>query len=259
MVASMSMQPIHPRSSTPFAAALSADWDRVVASSAARRALRSWPLPSLAVACRDLDELVAAAGHGRPLDDTDADRVLHELVTLAADDDLAARVVLQRVLPALLAAASRRAGADRRAKQLALEELTASAWIVIRTYPVARRPSRVASNIVRDSEYGAFVRPRRLRSAGEVPGVHVVTDEVSAEPWCGDRSPASFEQLVEVLRRRRDAGLCPEDVRFAAGLASGWSTARLASEFGICQRSVRNRRATVVARIRAMQRDEAAA
>ena len=99
----------------------------------------------------------------------------------------------------------------------------------------------------------------RWRSAGEVPGVDVVIDGVSAEPRCGDRSPASFDQVVEVLRGARDAGLCSEDVRFAAGLASGWTTARLAAEFGICQRSVRNRRATVVARIRAVERDAAAA
>jgi hypothetical protein len=33
----------------------------------------------------------------------------------------------------------------------------------------------------------------------------------------------------------------------------------MADEFGICQRSVRNRRATVVARIKAMEREAAAA
>ena len=125
MVASMSMQPIHPRSSNPFAVGLSADWDPVVASSAARRALRRWRLPSLAAGCRDPDELVVVAGHGRPLDDDEGDRVLHALVALAADDDLAACVVLQRVLPALISVATRRAGANRRGKQLALEELTA--------------------------------------------------------------------------------------------------------------------------------------
>src|SRR3954447_21904500 len=155
MVVRMSMQPVHhPRSSSPFAAALSADWDRVVASAAARRALRQWHLPSLQLRCvdlDDLDDLVAAAGHGRPLDDAEADRVLHELVALAAGDDLAARVVLQRVLPALVAAASRRARSDRRSRDQALQEITASAWIVIRTYPLERRPNRVASNIVRDS------------------------------------------------------------------------------------------------------------
>ncbi len=259
MVASMSMQPIHPRSSTPFAAALSADWDRVVASSAARRALRSWPLPSLAVACRDLDELVAAAGHGRPLDDTDADRVLHELVTLAADDDLAARVVLQRVLPALLAAASRRAGANHHAQQLALEELTASALIFIRTYPVARRPSRVASKH-RPRQRVRRVRPPpppslRRRGAGRPrDDRRGVRRAVVRRPLAGE-----LRAVGRGAPGCGDAGACPEDVRFAAGLASGWSTARLASEFGICQRSVRNRRATVVAQIRAMQRDEAAA
>jgi hypothetical protein len=258
----MSMQPIHhPRSATPFASSLSAEWDRLAASPAARQALRRWRLPSLATPCADLDDLVAAAGHGRPLDDDEADRVLLELVVLAVDDDLAARVVLQRVLPALVAVASRRAGADRRARERALEELTATAWIVIRTYPVRRRPTRVASNIVRDSEYGTFVRPRRLRSAGEVPGTQL-TNEDADEPrrWCGpDGAPASFELVVEVLRSARDAGLCADDLRFVAGLASGWTTERLAAEFGICQRSVRNRRAAVVARIRAMERAAAAA
>jgi hypothetical protein len=158
-----------------------------------------------------------------------------------------------------VAVASRRAGGDRRARDRALEELAASAWIVIRTYPVARRPDRVASNIVRDSEYGAFVRNRRLRSASEVPGVDALGDEAAVAPWCDDRSPASFELMVEVLRGARDAGLEPDDLRFAAGLASGWTTARMADEFGICQRSVRNRRATVVARIKAMEREAAAA
>jgi hypothetical protein len=258
----MSMQPIHhPRSATPLATSLSAEWDRLAASPAARRALRQWRFPSLATPCADLNELVAAAGHGRPLDDDEADRVLLELVALAAADDLAARVVLQRVLPALVAVATRRAGTDRRARERALEELAASAWIVIRTYPIQRRPARVASNIVRDSEYGTFVRPRRLRSASELPGAEPAGDESGGPPsWYGaDAAPASFDLVVEVLRSAREAGLCDDDLRFVARLASGWTTARLAAELGICPRSVRNRRAAVVARIRAMERAAAAA
>ena len=67
------------------------------------------------------------------------------LMVAARDDALAARIVLQRILPALAGLARRGAGtwADR---QDLLDELVANAWLRIRSYPVERRPHRVAAN-----------------------------------------------------------------------------------------------------------------
>ncbi|MEY3851994.1 MAG: hypothetical protein RI910_974, partial [Verrucomicrobiota bacterium] len=45
----------------------------------------------------------------------------------------------------------------------AFNEILGQAWILIRQYPVDRRPAKIASNLVRDTEYFAFVRNARLK------------------------------------------------------------------------------------------------
>jgi hypothetical protein len=131
--------------------------------------------------------------------------------------------------------------------------MLAAAWIVIRSYPTDRRPRRVAANIVRDAEYHAFVRARRLRSAGErvgrLPLVIDGTVDHRGEPV--DRRIEPMDEALAVLKTARAAGLSDDDLRFAGGLLSGRTSCELAADFGICERSVRNRKAQVTSRLRA--------
>jgi hypothetical protein len=233
------------------------EWHRLARSRRVRITIATWELPD-GRPVSDLEDLLERLGFfGRP-DDEAADSALFHVVRLAADDLLAARVVLQRVLPALVSVARRRGGVGRSARDVAFAEVVSAAWIVIRTYPVARRPARVAANIVRDAEYHAFVRPRRLRSGSEEVGRLPVEADGEAGRFGApeDREPEPMDEVLELLRDARDAGVSTDDLRFVGGLISGRTSAELAAELGVCERSVRYRRAAVTSRLRAVALDE---
>jgi hypothetical protein len=78
------------------------------------------------------------------------DELLCGLLTLANEDPLAGRVVLQALLPGLKQLA-RRALFDAGERELFWELLLAHTWSRIRSYPLARRRRRVAANLLFDS------------------------------------------------------------------------------------------------------------
>jgi hypothetical protein len=88
----------------------------------------------------DLDALLESRR-----DDKAAPAVLRALAVLAPGDDLAARTLLQALLPGLVRLAGL-VGYDDRA---AIEEMVSLAWERIRTYPARRRGS-VAANVLFD-------------------------------------------------------------------------------------------------------------
>src|SRR5829696_3728905 len=143
------------------------DWRRLVAAPSTAQAVHRWGDDHRLGGAPDLPSLLRAAGAAAASPTPEADVALGALVERAAQDVLAARIVLQRVLPGLMAVARRREPASPRAMTRALDDLVATAWLVIVTYPVARRPAKYAANIVRDCEYLVFVRPRRLRRVEE--------------------------------------------------------------------------------------------
>ena len=83
---------------------LDAEWRRLCADPAVAARLRIRPLAGHT----SLPTLLAAAGGDRSVDPDASDRVVAELVHLAPTDPLAARVVLQRLLGALVSIAIRR-------------------------------------------------------------------------------------------------------------------------------------------------------
>jgi len=78
------------------------------------------------------------------------DELLRPLVRLAADDPLAARVVLQLLLPGLKRIAARTLH-DLSERDELWELLLAHAWERIRRYPLARRPRHIAANVLLDT------------------------------------------------------------------------------------------------------------
>lgn len=208
---------------------------------------------------RDLEGLLVAAGY-RPRSDpatagdpVAADECLAELVRSAATDPLAARIVLQRLLPGLLAIARRRGHGGWTRTHLAFDELLAASWVVIRRFPIDRRPHRVAAHLLQDIEYQAFTRPARLRRVVAEPTAPADLDR----PVEGRHGCSPFEEVVEVLLDGRQAGLAPDDLRLAADLASGRPLAECAAERGVRERTERYRRARVAARLRAATTGEA--
>ena len=78
---------------------------------------------------------------GRARDDVVLGALLHEC---RAGDELAGRVVLQALLPGMVRMAGRDLSAD-------LSDYVAQLWCRIRTYPLERRPRRIANNLELDT------------------------------------------------------------------------------------------------------------
>ncbi|MDP9388343.1 MAG: hypothetical protein M3Q48_10680 [Actinomycetota bacterium] len=159
-------------------AGLDREWAELEASPAARAALARWSEDEPALAG------FACLGHilaERKANPAVAPAILAGLARLAASDELAARTLLQALVPGLVALARGPLGGDR----TCLDELVSLAWERIRTYPT-RRPGSVAANVLYD------VRKNYL--------AHRAIDTPRAQP-CTDRSvppaPSAEEAALE--------------------------------------------------------------
>jgi hypothetical protein len=237
--------PFVPRLREHLLARLQQEWLRLDRSPALLERARSWELPVPEFS--SLDELVrhcgfGAQGRGRH----DDDEALAALVVLARTDDLAARVLLQRLLPAF--AALTRSARSYHRQQDSIHELLAAAWPVIRTFPIERRPTYVAASLTRSVVHQAFVRPTRR------------AERMDWQPWwVFDLTPAAevdtvsaAEELDELLQMAADAGLAAADVELARRLGRGEHPSTLAAEQRVSERTIRNRRAEVAYRLRAV-------
>lgn len=213
----------------------------------------------LGVRFESLDELVAAAGlRDRnqpsctcPDQMSSENEVLGRLVAVGHADDLAARVVLQRLLPGLTAAARRWSQRPQGGPE-ALDELLAAAWTVIRTYPVERRPLHVAPRLLRDAEYHAFVRPhRRMLVVQTVPG-----DRLDRPVQPVDDALPSVE-LAELIAAAHT--LTDRDRELLALIIDGRTVSEVASALQVSIRTVTNHREAMISRLRQTARALAAA
>lgn len=187
----------------------------------------------------DLDQVLAAVGY-RVASSAPAESALRRLVLVAAGDELAARVVIERLLPGLLAAARRRhAHADDE-----LGELLGAAWISIRTYNPSRRPGCIAAALISDAEYRAFRLPWRRAAHGERP------TDLSRHDLEQPFTPTADEELASVLESALSAGLPAADIELVRRLACDASTGELAAEMKVTPRTVRNRRDRITAQLR---------
>lgn len=221
--------------------ALNADWDDLVADQEA--------LSSLQVAdstlgdCADLNEVLAAI-RGRP------DEILAWLI---AEDhrgnQLAGRVVLQAMLGKIISMAAR----DRWA---GIGDYVSHFWVQLRTYPLARRPQRIAANLALDTLKAAVAE-----RAGRAPN--------SAPTLAG--IPAQLDDLHtracqrETLDHSQVAGLSAPRVIGAAGAlglvdsataellfgvyAEGQSGQQIAARFRLTPNAVRLRCSKAVRRL----------
>ncbi|QYG94409.1 hypothetical protein HC251_19520 [Iamia sp. SCSIO 61187] len=220
---------------------LDREWDRIATGPAARRALIRWANTHEALAgLVDLDDVLAARRHvGR------ADPILRALVTMAADDDLAARTLLQALLPGLVHLARMTGNDDHNA----VEELISLAWERIRTYPVGREGS-VAGNVLLDvkKRYRAH---RRIEAPGE--WAEMVTDPPSSS-WTPEDEVIShsiFDQL-------RDAELEGHVMPRAAAMivrtrVHGETLVELAREQGTTAAAIGQRRWRAERRLRELR------
>ena len=181
---------------------------------------RAWSLPGDSTAAIDsLDDVLRVAGYGPTATGHRHDDVLRELVRLAAADHLAARVVLQRLLPGISALARRRSGPGRPHREV-LDEVVASAWTVIRTYPVDRRHTW--------SRWVCCARST-TRPSGAHPSPHHVRATACAHLRhpAGRRPPLAADELRELLETPGRQAWPAADIDLARRLARGDSTAEV--------------------------------
>jgi hypothetical protein len=183
-------------------------------------------------------EALLASTHGN---DDQADQNLATLVGRAATDPTMARLVLQRVMPGLLSVAKRRANLAPGTFGEILHDLVANAWIAVCTYPLERRPRKVAANLVRDIEYNTFTQQSRLR--------RVASDAVADLPErSAPRHTNPGEDVITILAAARTAGANPDGLRLLGELAvAGRSVGELAESYGVSPRTILNRRIIAVA------------
>ena len=199
-----------------------------------------------------LDEVVSASGF-RALGDRGeyaagptqaaANEVLRRLLVAARVDDVAARVVLQRLLPGVIATARRWGGHRQGGTMDAFDEMLSATWMVIREFPAQRRSPHLAASVLRAGEYRAFQQANRRMLVHELTAPNLmdlpvesvetldVADELAQVVACATSLTEHELQLIELLAR-------------------GCTAAEVAEQLGISVRTVRNHRDAVVHRLR---------
>jgi hypothetical protein len=194
------------RSASPVSR-LIREWQLISDRNQELEIVNSWSLPGGKV--NHLDEVLVRAGFNTARDDSQGDQYLWLLVKQATSDELAARIVLQRILPPLLAIARRRGRIVEGGIDTAIAEVLPSAWGVIRKYPWHRRPIKVAANLVRDSEYFAFVHGNRSKRYKVIPMDPFILSEFLVAPEEQFEDEVSLDKLITVAL---DQGIDPKHV-----------------------------------------------
>jgi DNA-directed RNA polymerase specialized sigma24 family protein len=225
---------------------LQREWDRTATRPDAIARAASWGVVRGQI--RSLDDVLVATGIGRGSDRA-GDEQLATLVRLAATDELAARTVLQRILPNLSAVVrcnSVQFGPSSPERLELLEEFVAAAWTVIRTFNPDRRPGTMAHALAFDARDLVLRQHSRRKWT-----VHCVSGRAldrAYEPVEAADDP--LLELAELVRQARTAGMSDDDLEFVRTYLQQTTTLQLARDLDVTPRTVRNRRDAVVARLR---------
>ena len=235
---------------------LQKEWDRLRHCPRSLRTVNSWGLADRPF--HNLDEVLKAAGYLGAKCDTSADRVLADIVRRAATDQLAARIVLQRIFPPMLAIGRRRGKMHRTGFDDAFSLVLSHGWEIIRTYPIDRRPTKIAANIVRDIEYFAFVRRERRRPKHErlddswdliVDGITTDARGNVLERGDVEAEPLAEELMNALLREARANEISPKSLAMLEALRT-LTVEQIAERYGVSQRTIREWRRDAVNELR---------
>jgi hypothetical protein len=218
--------------------ALETEWGQVASSRLAREALERWSEDPALWGFRDLDELVEFANRRRQ--PAASDRVLAALARRARTDDLAARTLLQAVLPGLKSII-RTYGRNGTNDEVG-SAVIAIAFERIRCYPIARRPEHVAANILLDTRQAISRRRARDVALREATGEPADVTCLLRVPARSERS-ASDELVHLVAEAVQRGALSPEGARvIVLTRVADVPIAELATRQGEDARAVRQRR-----------------
>ncbi len=229
---------------------LDAEWAHLRTSRRALRTARSWasrypdhPLDALVVDIDDLDDIRLATQRRDGAERSD-DAILLALVELARSDELAGRIVLQHLLPALIGHARRYRSYTDRTDPMA--QLVPAAWLAIRCYDVERRRHHIASSLISDAVFQAFRRQLRRRTL--IEELTPRFDSVAAA--CHDGPATALDEFVTVLREAQRAGVPADDLDLLRELVRAGSPGIVAEQRKVTPRTVRNHRDRAVDHVR---------
>ncbi len=219
---------------------LAAEWARLRIRPDMLRQANGWGL--IEGSLHDLDQVLTAVGYDRDADEL-TEMAMRRLVELAATNDLAARVVIQRLIPGLLSVVRRRGGGYAGGVDL-FEELLGALWISIRTYNTDRDPSSVAAALISDADYRAFRVSRRRKSNGERP------TDLSDAPIASHGPASSCDELAELLVLAQQSGFDADDLGLLRNLLDQPTANDAARVLQITPRTLRNRRDRITLQLR---------
>jgi hypothetical protein len=254
---------------TTLVGRLNQEWAHLRAAEHTARAVRTWS--SRCPALAGLTDLAALEERLDAADAATTDTVLLALLGLARNDELAARVVLQRMLGKAvrlagthLARQAELGGADRDEAQAVA---VAALWQVIRTYPVSTRPARVAANLALEAlmavHRGDAGGPTR-RGVREVPVGDLRIAGLEHRVTGGQRLPVDAEVFDLLAWAVRADVLRAEDARLLVavyGVRADGQPAdgrHVAAELGVSWPALRQRCSRTVRRLAAAVPAEAA-
>ena len=119
---------------------------------------------------------------------------------------------------------------------------------MIRSFPIESRDRYVIKNLLRDCEYRAFLKARRRMLVQEL------TDPADLDR-AADVDEAAEEPIgiiVELLGRARSAGMSDADIAVVVTLLNTSTVKQAAAALRVTDRTVRNRRESVVRQLRAL-------
>jgi DNA-directed RNA polymerase specialized sigma24 family protein len=185
-----------------FLDSLDREWAALSESAPAARTLASWGEDPALRGFTDLAAVVTRL-HRRGEPEM-ADRILLALLCRAAVDDLAARTVLQALMPGLksLMSAYRLTGDAEEVATAVIE----AAYERIRHYPCDRRRRRVAANLLWDTRQRLWRSARK--EAARLAMLEPITEKMAEEVADPDH-PSSTEELVDLVSEAVRRGRLP--------------------------------------------------
>ncbi len=200
------------------------------------RRVRAWSsnpvLAPVVTGISNLDDLVAATQPGG----SGGDDMLRCLIALAADEEVAGRIVLQRILPGLISRSRRWNGHVRGAD--VCDIAVGAAWLAIRSYDVETRSRHVAPALIADALWIAFRRDSRRKVEQEVPVPATVLSSRAAP----ERETAPMTALAGTLRAAQRAGVPAADLDLIRRIVVAGSPSQAARNCNVTVRTIRNRR-----------------
>jgi len=231
---------------TGLAAQLDSEWSRLRHSDRTLDSVRSWaphfdePTAEMITHVDDLDRVIEAtqARRGPP-----GERLFRGLVGLAAQEQLAGRIVVQRLLPGVLSATPRYRTLCEHDDPIGAA--FGALWLAIAAFDGERRHGPAAAAIISDTMFIAFRRRTRLRSTDEAPiEPHTLDDEPATPTSC------AFVELADIIGAARTADVPTYDIDLIRHLVRAESPGLVARQRKITPRTVRNHRDRAVERIR---------